>query len=125
MEHGQDESGGPRAGDIEYGTSGDPDRLLPELTMGEWIVFMILAALLAAVLLGEDRRGDQQRHQQQQQPHDAPPRSFRTCSASTGHGMGPTCLSRMTPSAPMKYVSGTPYTPYAMAALALMSMSVG
>ena len=47
MEHGQDESGGPRAGDIEYGTSGDPDRLLPELTMGEWIVFMILAALLA------------------------------------------------------------------------------
>ena len=32
---------------MDYGTSGDDRKLLPSLTMGEWVTFVLLAALLA------------------------------------------------------------------------------
>lgn len=43
----EQKDGGPRPGDIEYGTSGDERKLFPELTIGEWVVFMVLAAVMA------------------------------------------------------------------------------
>ena len=43
----QDEHAGPRAGEIEYGTSGDHTKLAPRLSLGEWVVFMVLAAVMA------------------------------------------------------------------------------
>ncbi|MCA9001186.1 MAG: OPT/YSL family transporter [Planctomycetes bacterium] len=40
-------SDGPKPGGIEFGTSGDEQKLLPQLAFGEWVVFMVLAAVMA------------------------------------------------------------------------------